>query len=458
MRKPRIPSRSCSGIVRHLVGDLEARVLRGHGVVRRREHDAVEAPVAERLLAVAARAAVRGGGRGEHQREDHGEEGEAERRRHVGREPTRRARSRVPHAAQARPARAAGPAGAPPPAGRRPGARRAPQASRRSGRPNSGKRPGPRKLWMRRDPAAGHLEDGQREGPVDAVAGGVVDAEGRAAAGLRREQAGVLALDALPEHPGVDLVRAPQPEREGRHRERRVVVQERHEGVDVVALEGVDVAVEELPRVVVDVQRRGRVELVHVEVDGVERRAGPLERAVDRRDRRVEQVGDLAGAPVQDVAQDEDRALARRQVLEGGHEGQPDRLARGGHVGRVALGRHDAAVGHREHPGALGHRGAQERVGGRGRREVHGPGAPLRAREHVVADVRGDAVQPRAQRRALLERVGGAPGADHGLLDRVLGLRAGAEHPVAVAGELPAVGLEVELEVVGRLGQHGRRW
>ena len=40
----------------------------------------------------------------------------------------------------------------------------------------------------------------------------------------------------------------------------------------------------------------------------------------------------------------------------------------------------------------------------------------------------------------------GPPGPDHGLLDRVLGFEAGAQHPVAVAGELPAVALQRTFE------------
>ena len=43
-------------------------------------------------------------------------------------------------------------------------------------------------------------------------------------------------------------------------------------------------------------------------------------------------------------------------------------------------------------------------------REVHRPGPPLRAAEHVQADVRRDPVQPGPQRRAALEPVEAAPG------------------------------------------------
>ena len=93
--------------------------------------------------------------------------------------------------------------------------------------------------------------------------------------------------------------------------------------VDVVALEGVDVAREELP--LVGVHRRGGVGAVDVAL--LERGPRPLERAVDRGDARVEQLGDLAGLPAQHLAQDQHRPLAGRQVLERGHEGQADRVA-----------------------------------------------------------------------------------------------------------------------------------
>lgn len=55
----------------------------------------------------------------------------------------------------------------------------------------------------------------------------------------------------------------------------------------------------------------------------------------------------------------------------------------------------------------------------------------------------GDPVEPGAHARAPLEPAGRPPGPQHGLLDGVLGLRRGAEHPVAVAGQLTAMVLEI---------------
>jgi hypothetical protein len=60
---------------------------------------------------------------------------------------------------------------------------------------------------------------------------------------------------------------------------------------------------------------------------GGERRSGSLERAVDRRNRRIEQLGDLGRPPAQDLSQDQHGSLSGREVLQGGDEGKADRLA-----------------------------------------------------------------------------------------------------------------------------------
>ena len=67
--------------------------------------------------------------------------------------------------------------------------------------------------------------------------------------------------------------------------------------------------------------------------------------------------------------------------------------------------------------------------------------------ERVEARVRGDPVQPGAERGAALERLAPAPGAQERLLHQVLGLFERAEHPVAVDPQLVAM----------RLGGRGER-
>jgi hypothetical protein len=89
-----------------------------------------------------------------------------------------------------------------------------------------------------------------------------------------------------------------------------------------------------------------------------------------------------------------------------------------------------------------------------GRLEVHRPRAALPPRQHVQTHVRRDAVQPRPELRAALESVERTPRADHRLLHGILGLEGGAEHPVAVPGELRPVLLELTLEI----GPVRRRW
>jgi hypothetical protein len=59
----------------------------------------------------------------------------------------------------------------------------------------------------------------------------------------------------------------------------------------------------------------------------LERRPRALQRAVDRRHRRVQRLGDLLGREAEDLAQDEHRALGRRQVLERDDERELDALA-----------------------------------------------------------------------------------------------------------------------------------
>ena len=98
-------------------------------------------------------------------------------------------------------------------------------------------------------------------------------------------------------------------------------------------------------------RRSGRRRLGAQVVVG-ERRAGPLQRAVDRHHGGVEQLRDLVGLPLQDLAQDEHRALPRREVLQRGDERQSHRLALHRFLGRIAGRLHDPAVGDGSDPRA----------------------------------------------------------------------------------------------------------
>ena len=114
---------------------------------------------------------------------------------------------------------------------------------------------------------------------------------------------------------------------ERRHRPGRVLGQHGHDRVDVAALHRVDVALARSPRSSRVAERAQRRLLALLGQPLVERLAGALQRAVDRGDRRVERLGDLACREAEHVAQDQHRALARRELLERGDERQLDALA-----------------------------------------------------------------------------------------------------------------------------------
>ena len=179
---------------------------------------------------------------------------------------------------------------------------------------------------------------------------------------------------------------------------------------------------------------------------------------------RVEELGDLLGLPAEHLAQDQDRPLPRRQVLERGDERESDRLAGDGDVGRIAAGRDGAVVRYGLDPGRLGQRRRRAAASAvSGRVEVDRPGPSLARALHVEADVRRDLVQPRAEGRPALERVVAAPRPDERLLDRVLRLERRAQDPVAVAGQLDPVRLEARASrsavgLAARAGRDGRWW
>ena len=115
------------------------------------------------------------------------------------------------------------------------------------------------------------------------------------------------------------------PLRQRRHRVLRVVGQHRHDGVDVAGLPRRRVpAATSADRVVPRSERR----LLLVGQQPAEGLAGPLQRAVDRRDRGLQQVGDLAGREPEHLAQQQDGALQRRQVLQRGDERELHALPR----------------------------------------------------------------------------------------------------------------------------------
>ena len=169
--------------------------------------------------------------------------------------------------------------------------------------------------------------------------------------------------------------------------------------------------------------------------------AGSFKGAVGRFEGHLQHAGHLAGVEAEDVAQDEDGDLAWRQQLQGGHEGQRDGfglLVAGLRPGRHVDGTLEEGVRKRLQPDGLVARGRHERFV---LRHVPLPGrAPARCAARVEAPVGGDLVQPGAQRGAFLgEPADALPGGQHRLLDGVLGVGEGSEHPVAVHLQLPPV-------------------
>ena len=145
----------------------------------------------------------------------------------------------------------------------------------------------------------------------------------------------------------------------------------------------------------------------------------------------------------EDVAQDEHGDLARRQHLQGGHEGQRNGLGlliAGLRAGRPGGRVFQEVVGIRLQPYDLPEPG---RLGWLNIGHIPFPGSSAAGRtQHVEAPVGGDLVEPGAQRGALLgETAEGLPGGQQRVLQRVLGVLQGPEHPVAMHLQLPPVRL-----------------
>ena len=136
--------------------------------------------------------------------------------------------------------------------------------------------------------------------------------------------------------------------------------------VDVAAAHRLHVLLDDLPHAGVAERAQGDLlaALGQALVDGL---AGPLQGAVDRGDGGVERLAHLLGGEAEHLAQDQDRALARRQVLHRGDEGELDRLALlVGGVGRgVAVLDLERLVGVGLDPDLLGDRLARRLVADR---------------------------------------------------------------------------------------------
>src|ERR671923_1385136 len=198
----------------------------------------------------------------------------------------------------------------------------------------------------------------------------------------------------------------------GRHRHQRIAGGQRRQAFDVDRLPRLDEPPHQrlLRRLAGRAMHTGEGSLAALALQAVAR---PLQRAVRRGDAEPEHIGSLTGRPAQDVTEDERRALPRREQLHRCHERQADRLS----------------------PLGLRFRGLalEERVRIRLQVAVDRRGLAAAALlDHPQADVRRDPVEPRRELGARLEPTDPPPGAQHRLLERIVGVVDGAEHPVAV--------------------------
>ena len=201
-----------------------------------------------------------------------------------------------------------------------------------------------------------------------------------------------------------DLVRALQPEVVRRHRHDGVVAEERDERLDVVALEGVDVAAPGAPaassstvasasgsspsRSASVARARWSALLTDATlVSSSSATSVACQRSTSRRMSTARWRGGRCCSAVTNAS----RMLSRAAATSAGSapSGRP--------------GRRRSAD-----PRVLGPSDAREGVGGRRRPDVHGPRPALAAAQHVEAHVGRDPVEPRAQRRPALEGVDAA--------------------------------------------------
>ena len=150
-------------------------------------------------------------------------------------------------------------------------------------------------------------------------------------------------------------------------------------------------------------------------------------------DGRVEHVGHLVRVESEHVAQDEHGQLARWQDLKSGHEGQGDGL--GLFIPGLRSERHvdrtlEEGVGKWLEPYDFAESGRLGRFNP-GHVELLGRSS-VGGAKRVEAPVGGDPVEPCADRGAPLEPSEALPSGQQRVLQSVLGVLNGSEHPVVV--------------------------
>ena len=120
----------------------------------------------------------------------------------------------------------------------------------------------------------------------------------------------------------------------------------------------------------------------------MDRRPRPLERAVRGGQAQLEDRGRVVCGPVEHVAKDQDRALARREMLDRGEKRELDRLSRDDHIRRLGT-LVEQAIRVRLKPREVGRRlRARAELGRRARVIGHEPPRPTQDRSSCAAGSR----------------------------------------------------------------------
>ena len=235
-----------------------------------------------------------------------------------------------------------------------------------------------------------------------------------------------------------DRVASLVPGRVRRHRQPHVLAQEGDEPRRVASLPRLHVAREErLLRFLgvggsCPLEPSRRKPLLH-------RCPRPLQRAVRGGDTHSEHGGCVVGGPVERVPENQDRALARRQMLDRREKRELDRLPCDDHLVRLGA-LVEKAVRVRLKPRQVSRR-LRRRPERGWRAGLVRHEAPRSALEDPETRVRGDPIEPGAERRASVVGRAAAPCTEQRVLDGVLGILERPEHPVGVHLELAAMAL-----------------
>ena len=202
------------------------------------------------------------------------------------------------------------------------------------GKPNNGKSfSTSRKVFQAAILPPSPLEDDEPPGGERPIGLEAILRERRHAGRFGPQQPGATAPRAAAEQPPFDRLWTLQPERKRWHRHRRILAEQRDERINVVKVEGLHIAIEQIGFVL------AQVLFGRLQADAALRQRGacPLNGAVHRGLRHVQAFRRLGSRPAEHFHQQQHSPLTRRQVLDGGNEGQPDALAEDCQLVRIGI-------------------------------------------------------------------------------------------------------------------------